>query len=142
MTEARRVDEDVKHQIEQLILSESDPRERARLLILLQLNNSLVDNVVAVRELTDEFKHHRKEFEAHVEQEMKFISYGRGAMWGVIAMLAVLQIMAGYIFSEHMADFKEVEKLSGETSEVVKVHQEHHRMEEKKFDEILSRMKK
>lgn len=138
----RRIDEDVRDQINKLILEEQDPRERARLLILLQLNNSLVDNVVAVRELTNEFRGHKVEFEQHVAATMKFVSYGRGAMWGVISMLALMQAVGGYIFSTHMEEFRAVRDGEAKTSEVVKVHQEHHRMEEKKFDEILKEMRR
>ena len=101
-------DEHIKEAIQQLIIEEEDPKEKLRLLMLLQLNSSLVSNVIAVRNLTGEFKEHRLEFEAHLRSEEKIINTGRGALWAVVALIGFIQLTTGYIFNQHMNRFDTV----------------------------------
>lgn len=97
--QARFDDENIKREVQQLIISEPDPKEKVRLLMLLQLNTSLVSNVVAVRNLTKEFKEHRMEFEAHLAAEEKLVNTGRGAIWAALILVGAIQFGSSYILN-------------------------------------------
>jgi hypothetical protein len=132
---SRRMDEDMKHDIEKMIIEEADPKEKVRLLVLMQLNSSLVDNVVAVRTLTAEFKSHRIEFEDHVHKEEKLMAAGRGAMWGVLILMGCIQALSGYIFTQHMKAFDRVEQVAQEANSLAK-------LQDQRFNDLLNKIEK
>ncbi len=126
----RKADEDIQRKIEELIEAESDPRERARLLILLAISRTLVDNVVAVREVTEEFRSHRLEFETHREEQLKLINQGRGA-WKVIGVaVLIIQGVLGYVLAEHMSIVNRIQGEVMEHSRRFAAIDERHRKEE------------
>lgn len=127
----RKSDMDAKAEIQRLIQDESDPRERARLLILLQLNNTLVDHVCATRELTTEFREHREEFVEHVHKEERRQSWGQGALWSAIALLAVIEGLIMYIAGGALNTVNETAKTTNENRAKIAAHAEHHRTEER-----------
>lgn len=105
-------DENIKQAVQQLIIDEQDPKEKLRLLMLLQLNSSLVSNVIAVRNLTGEFKEHRLEFEGHVKAEEKLVNTGRGALWAVIGLIGFVQAISGYVFTQQMSRFEQISEIA------------------------------
>jgi hypothetical protein len=106
--EGRFDDESIKEEVHQMIIEESDPKEKVRLLMLMQLNTTLVSNVIAVRNLTTEFKEHRLEFDSHIKEEERIINTGRGAIWAVIALIGFIQMVTGYLFTQHMDRFDKI----------------------------------
>lgn len=135
-------DENIKQAVQQLIIDEQDPKEKLRLLMLLQLNSSLVSNVVAVRNLTGEFKEHRLEFEGHVKAEEKMINTGRGAIWAVIALIGFVQAISGYVFTSHMDRFDRVAAISVETHEDIEIHKERLKNLDDKFSRLIDQLSK
>ena len=116
---SRQSDEDMQKKIEELIEDESDPRERARLLILLAISRTLVDNVVAVREVTDEFRSHREEFDRHLAAEQAMLNQGRGAMRLAMAAIFLIQSVFGYVFIEHVTLVKALQmEVTNNTKEI------------------------
>lgn len=109
---ARKTDLNSHAEIEALIREEPDPRERARLLVLLQLNAVLVDNVTATRGLADQFKAHRAEFEAHARVEEGLLNRGRGAMWVAIVLSGVIQALVIFQASQALEAIREVSALA------------------------------
>lgn len=110
--EARRTDVNSHAEIEALIREEPDPRERARLLVLLQLNAVLVDNVTATRGLADQFKAHRAEFEAHARVEEGLLNKGRGAMWVAIILSGVIQALVIFQATQALDAIREIGALA------------------------------
>jgi hypothetical protein len=142
MPEPRHNDEDVKSLIQRLIEDEPDARERIRLLILLQLNSTLVDNVVAVRELTKEYKGHREEFEQHVEKDRLMVAYGRGALWAAVILVGVIQVMVGFVLKQHMEEFKHVATISATTAAKLDQHMEENKVTTITLQAVASRLEK
>lgn len=121
----------MQQKIEALIQDESDPRERARLLILYQIATVLIDNVSAVRETTDEFRNHRVEYEGHVKREEAYINQGRG-MWRVVgAIVVVAQGTLGYLYYEHVDAMRELQTIVVAHSKEFEVLRERHRIEDR-----------
>lgn len=127
----RKADEEVQRKIEELIEAESDPRERARLLILLAISRTLIDNVVAVREVTEEFRAHRVEFETTREEQLRILNQGRGA-WKVAGIfLLILQAAFGWVLGEYVMIVKDHQMQINEHSRRFAVIDERHRKEER-----------
>lgn len=101
-------DQEIRDKLQSLIEQESDPKERARLLIMLQISDILIDNVRAVRGLSDELHTHRTEFSAHMTKELELINQGKG-MWRAFALsIGVIQAVIGYTFYQHLQDMAEL----------------------------------
>jgi hypothetical protein len=135
-------DENIKQAIQQLIVDEEDPKEKLRLLMLLQLNTSLLANVVAVRNLTVEFKEHRLEFETHVKAEEKLINTGRGAIWAVIALIGFVQATSGYIFTQHMDKFDQVSRIAVQSHDDNVLQGERIKTMDEKFNRLIDQLTK
>lgn len=100
----RMRDQEIRAKLQDLIEAESDPKERARLLIMMQISDILIDNVRAVRGLSDEMHTHRTEFADHMRKELELINQGKG-MWRVFAVaVGLIQAVIGYAFWAHMSD--------------------------------------
>ena len=70
--------------IEGMIIAESDPKQRAFLIVLNAINISLVVNTSTVREISEKLESHLDNFQAHTENEDAIMNQGRGA-WKVLA---------------------------------------------------------
>lgn len=108
--EGERVrDAEVKEKLLILIEAEPDPKERARLMIMMQISDILIDNVRAVRGLSDEMHSHRVEFADHIKKELEYINQGKG-MWRVLAVvLSIAQAIIGYSFWTHVEDMRDMQ---------------------------------
>lgn len=97
MRNLRQTDTELKTKIEALIEKEPDTTERARLLILLQISNLLVDNIDAQRRTSIEVAGYAAAFKTHVEEQDQLINRGWG-MWKVAGgVLFVMQLLIGGI---------------------------------------------
>lgn len=104
----RMLDKEIRDRLQELIEAEPDARERSRLLIMLQISTTLVDNVRAVRGLTEEMHTHRADFAQHIKKELELYNQGKG-MWRVITgFLAVAQIVMTGMFFTYQSDMKSV----------------------------------
>lgn len=105
----RRADHSMQEKIKDMIEQEPDPRERMRLLILLQISSILVDNVAAVQGLSDRLDVHDIKFDTHVDEESKLINQGRG-MWRVMVFALLLaQGAIGYLYVDTINVLKQMQ---------------------------------
>ena len=80
--------------IEAMIAVENDPRQRAFLIILNSINNSLQANTKMTKEVAGKLNDHLTAFERKSEEDAALLNKGRGA-WKVISVVyGVLQIIA------------------------------------------------
>ena len=80
----RRASDRAGIDIDQMIVAEDDPKQRAFLIVLNSINLSLVANTKTVREISDKLEQHLDNFQAHAENEEALMNQGRGA-WRVMA---------------------------------------------------------
>ena len=82
--------------IEALIMAEDVPKNRTFLIVMNNINMSLISNTQAVTDLRSEFSEHKEIFQKHATQEEKIFNQGKG-MWRVISVvIAVVQVIFGY----------------------------------------------
>lgn len=106
----RMHDQEVRAKLQTLIEAEADPRERARLMIMLQISDILIDNVRAVRGMSDELHVHRTEFSMHMKKELELINQGKG-MWKVFAVvISAIQLLIGYSFNNYINDMTDLKQ--------------------------------
>lgn len=95
---------DKGNDIEALIADESDPKQRALLIVLHSINRALVANAETVREVADKLDTHLTEYETRVSAETALYNKGQGA-WKVIAwVLGIVQAgviaTGGYVVNQ------------------------------------------
>jgi hypothetical protein len=78
--------------IEHLIAGEEDPKQRVYLIVLNNLNNSLVANTDTIRSVSSKLDTHLANFEIYTRDKDAMLNKGRGA-WKVAAwILGVAQV--------------------------------------------------
>lgn len=86
----RRLD-DISMNIETMIAEEDDPKQRAFLIVLNNINNSLLANTITVRDIGGKLDSHLVNYENNVRNSDKLINRGKG-MWVVFAwVIAIAQ---------------------------------------------------
>ena len=70
--------------IEAMIAEENDPKQRAFLIVMNNINVSLVTNTSTIREISEKLDTHLTNFEAHTATEEALMNKGRG-MWKILA---------------------------------------------------------
>ena len=86
--------------IQAMIAAENDPDKRIQLIVLNNMNNTLLETIQVVRNLVEEQKTQREAFEAHARNGDALMNQGRG-MWRVIAAVALAaQGMVGWAWYE------------------------------------------
>jgi len=89
----RRVSDTKKADIEALIASEDDPKQRSFLIVLNSINDSLIANTRATGDLAAKFDEHLTTFEEKVQADAELLNQSKGA-WKVAAwVLGVVQLM-------------------------------------------------
>ena len=89
----RRSTDNQSLDINQLIADESDPKQRAFLIVLHNINLSLEANTKTVRDIGDRLEEHITKFTDHANNEQIMVTQGKGA-WRVMAwVLGVAQLM-------------------------------------------------
>jgi len=102
----RRHDDGGKTEIDELIKQENDPKTRAILLVLQNINVSLMANTEAVNDTDKQLKAHMIEVQKQSEVNNALINKGKG-MWNIISMvLAAVQVALVYFMSIYLADIK------------------------------------
>lgn len=102
------LDKEIRDRLQELIEAEPDARERSRLLIMMQISTTLVDNVRAVRGLTEEMHTHRSDFAEHIKKELELYNQGKG-MWRVITgFLVIAQVILTGMFLTYQSEMKAV----------------------------------
>lgn len=94
----RRIMDAYNFDIEHLIAEEPDPKQRVYLIVLNNLNNSLVANTDTIRSVSQKLDTHLTNFEQYTRDKDAMLNKGRGA-WKVFAwVLGIVQILAGSIW--------------------------------------------
>ena len=102
----RRHDDGGKTEIDELIRREDDPKTRAILLVLQNINVSLMANTQAVNDTDTQLKRHMVEVAKRTEENNALLNKGRG-MWNVISIcLAVVQAGLVYFMGLYLSDIK------------------------------------
>ena len=102
----RRHDDGGRIEIDDLIKQENDPKTRAILLVLQNINISLMANTQAVNDTDTQLKRHMTEVAKRTEENNALLNKGRG-MWNVISVcLAVVQAGLIYFMGMYLADIK------------------------------------
>ena len=102
----RRHDDGGKTEIDDLIKNENDPKTRAILLVLQNINVSLMANTQAVNDTDTQLKRHMVEVAKRTEENNALLNKGRG-MWNVISIcLAVVQAGLVYFMGMYLSDIK------------------------------------
>lgn len=102
----RRHDDGGKTEIDELIKIENDPKTRAILLVLQNINVSLMANTQAVNDTDTQLKAHMTEVQKQSEINNALINKGKG-MWNVISiLLAMVQAGLVYFMTMYLADIK------------------------------------
>lgn len=94
--------------IEQMILEESDKKQRAFLIVLHAINTNLIANTTTIREVSTKLETHLEQFEAHTTQENALLNKGRGA-WKVLAwVIGTAQVIGLGIWNEARTEIKDI----------------------------------
>jgi hypothetical protein len=102
----RRHDDGGKTEIDDLIKNENDPKTRAILLVLQNINVSLIANTEAVNDTDRQLKQHMVEVAKRTEENNALLNKGRG-MWNIISLvLAAVQVALVYFMSMYLSDIK------------------------------------
>ena len=102
----RRHDDGGKTEIDELIKQENDPKTRAILLVLQNINVSLMANTEAVNDTDKQLKAHMVEVAKRTDESNAMLNKGRG-MWNIISIcLAVVQAGLVYFMSMYLSDIK------------------------------------
>lgn len=127
--------------IMQMIEETDAPKDKAILMILLQISNDLAHNTTATENISKEFSAHKELFDTHVVEEQTLLNQGKGLyramswMLGVasVLVLAVLS-MGGYILKDYRDDILEGERSVREMSHRLTTIEENVRLLRKDFD--------
>ena len=102
----RRHDDGGKIEIDDLIKQENDPKTRAILLVLQNINISLMANTQAVNDTDTQLKAHMVAVAKSTEENNALLNKGRG-MWNVISVcLAIVQAGLIYFMGMYLSDIK------------------------------------
>lgn len=94
--------------IQQMIIAESDPRQRASLIVLHAISLALEANTATVRDISSKLEKHLVKFDNHATTEQELLSQGKGA-WRVMAwVIGVAQVVALYAWNDVRTAWKEV----------------------------------
>lgn len=106
----RRVVDPVQQQIEDLILSADNPKDKAFLLIMNKISLSLDANTILTESLSKDFKAQTSAFQAHEEQELTIVNQSKGGFRVAIVLLAVIQFIGGAIVKDTLDEVKSIRK--------------------------------
>jgi hypothetical protein len=105
-----------------LIEQADDPKDRAFLIVLQQINESLIANTHIINEVAEKLDNHLTAYEAHTEREQLLLNQGKG-MWRVAArVLGAIQAIAIVLISFAFNEIVSIKKDVSDISAWVKVH--------------------
>jgi len=121
----RRHDDGGRTEIDDLIKQENDPKTRAILLVLQNINISLIANTQAVNDTDKQLKAHIVDVQAQAEANTALLNRGRGA-WPIIsAILAAIQIGLIYFMGMYLKDIRELHHTDLDLADRVLVLEQH-----------------
>jgi hypothetical protein len=134
----RRQNDQLLERIEGLILTSTDPKDKAFLLILNRMADNLQENTELTRKLGEELTSHTKAFTEHTitfseheKKEMELINQGRGG-WKVIAVFVLfLQGISGWWIQDKLAEITQIKADVGMLTLELATQKERHRGEDK-----------
>ena len=110
-TDQKRRTEDndrTTQEIETLIMKEGDPKQRAFLIVLNNINKSLLANTHTVRDVSAKLEEHLDNFAKHAEAEEALMNKGKGA-WVVVAwVLGIVQLIGLGIWQSARMDLSTI----------------------------------
>ena len=108
MNQNRRATDKLPLDIDQMIMQEDDPKQRAFLIVLNSINNSLIANTETIKDVSEKLDAHLTSYENHVEQEDALLNKGRGA-WKVMAwVISGVQVIGLGIWAMAREEIKEI----------------------------------
>lgn len=114
--------------IDDLIAKASDPVQQATLLVLSKINTSLDgtntaldSNTRATDRIAQELEKHRREFIAHDTEELKRMSWLKGAWWAIVGLFGFLSAIVLYISNDHVVESKRMQAQVVELSTRIRV---------------------
>ncbi len=126
-----REDDDLLKEIRQLIINTQDLNVKTQLMIQLRIADSLITNTRITTKLNDKIDTHLDEFGKHALREEKLFAQGRILWRIVVSVVGFLQIVVGYALIDHISKNREQDSRLIEAETWIRVHKNHHEMEEK-----------
>ena len=97
-------------EIGELIKQEDDPKNRAFLIILQNINLSLIANTKTVNDIDIQLKEHLEAFNTRAKKEDELINKGKGA-WRVVSwILGIVQALTIWIVLQAWAELQDMHK--------------------------------
>lgn len=94
--------------LDHLIAQENDPKQRVFLILLNNLNGSLIENTKATANIGSKLDAHLTNFERYTKDKDEILNKGRGA-WKVAAwVLGAAQVLAGVVWTEMRSELAEM----------------------------------
>ncbi len=116
----------VDDSIEALLVKATDPEDKAVLVVLLKIANALDDNTKVTRTLAADIDGHRREFAKHqeafvqhVRDEGLLMARGIGAWKMLVAVLAMVLALGGYILNSHLTQLADAVHRNAEQDRVI-----------------------
>ena len=132
-----RPDDETHTQIRDMILKTNDPKERATLLILLRISESLEENTAethgisaAVTTLTTGVTAHVERFNAHAKEDEIRVGKAKAAWWVVTGMVGVIALLGAMLLKYHLDKLTTVETQVEQLRRDVDQVRERHRIED------------
>jgi hypothetical protein len=93
-------------EIGDLIRQEDDPKNRAFLIILQNINLSLIANTQTINDMDAQLRKHLSEFSKHTQQDAELLNKGRGAWRVLSSVLVAVQMILGWMILETYTEIK------------------------------------
>ena len=107
----RRHTDKIPLDIDQMIIDEPDAKQRAFLIVLNSINQSLIANTSTVRDISIKLEAHLDNFEVHVANEDAIMNRGRGA-WKVMAwVLGLAQLVGVSLWLQIRGEFTAIDSI-------------------------------
>jgi len=104
MGEHRRAEDKLRDSIDAMISSESDPKQRAFLIVVSNINHSIVVHTETIQTINAQLKEHIRRYEEHAAAEERAWNQGRGA-WKIASwVLGITQVVGVALWIEFRAD--------------------------------------
>lgn len=90
--------------ISALIEKEDDPKDRAFLIVLQQINTSLIANTSTINEVASKLNEHLDNYDEHSRRDAELLNRGKGiwaiASWGLAAVQSIILGAAAMLWND------------------------------------------
>jgi len=94
--------------IDAMIAQEDDSKQRAFLIVLNNINKSLVANTETIREVSDKLEQHLEHFDKHTREEEALMNKGRGAWRVATWVIGIAQVIGLGIWVQAREELKDI----------------------------------